>query len=428
MKHARGKNKKRVQAQSRAEDILHYFQSLHQATHDFEISPSCIWNTDETRLNWFEQTKRFVVTSSTARTDNPCGGTHHEVQAGVVYVPFINAAGDKRIDFFVISDDGVSDDALELQGPELLGAGAQVFTDCYDLQAATPFFVRTKNGTMTQKVFKAIALQFAEVVATDRQQHHMVVMDGAPAHMCEAVWADLAVRKIHVMILPPNLTHVLQPLDVMLFGIMLKLSKEVLCHVKARLDLSKYRSSRSLAVGFLCSIIDVCVHATISSTHQSKAFAECAISPQLSLPVRVIPVDVKKRLAIPRDERLKELPDVVKQILRSRPARFALSLQDANSPLSPTSTASELSPHGVDIRQFAKDKLQEALEKFDADSPPRKPARAAARSAAAARSGGGLIGEAQLAAGHCRAERDRLTASRPRRAGRPTRNRVRCDE
>jgi hypothetical protein len=153
-----------------------------------------IWNMDESAINGDPKKKRrvFVDSSIPIQYDRTVMNASH-----VTLVVAINNAG------------GFIPPMLIFKGKRLLD---NLLNDSPDNTAAAV----TENGWMDKNTCVGWFQHFIKNAPTSRPQ--LIILDGSSTHVSSELGRLGQSNKIDILMFPPNLTHIMQPLDLSVFG------------------------------------------------------------------------------------------------------------------------------------------------------------------------------------------------------------------
>jgi hypothetical protein len=182
--------------------IKEFFTELREVIEKYDIDYRDIWNMDETGTHFGESAYRIDVYASKGSKK---GRTLTLPENGrlVSSIEAISAEGKTIPSYFV--QKGVLFEEHQLPSPEAL-------------QTKRFFLARTKGGFSTRETgLNWLTSVFIPFTKTTRGWR-LLILDGHVSHTAMPFWQAAFFHQIFILRLPPHATHLLQPLDLEIFG------------------------------------------------------------------------------------------------------------------------------------------------------------------------------------------------------------------
>jgi hypothetical protein len=202
IKHIKAKKLETSRAAVTSTEITEFFADLRDIIAKNQIDYRDIWNMDETGTHFGESANRIHIYASTGSKK---GRTLTLPENGrlVSSIEAISADGRTIPPYFI--QKGVLFEEHQLPAEE-------------DLQTKRYFMARTKGGFSTRETgLDWLYRVFIPYTRSDRGLR-LLILDGHVSHTAEAFWQKAWSCGVLILRLPPHSTHLLQPLDLEVFG------------------------------------------------------------------------------------------------------------------------------------------------------------------------------------------------------------------
>ena len=174
------------------------------------IDPRCLHNMDETPLHAMNEDGVAIVDSTLRASKVPKrrGGVNREYYTGVVTV---SAAGTMTPPLILFKGTTLHDHWIPQDA---------------DLEMMGTRFTATPSGTMNSSLFVKWLSHFSDSVPPDIPRPLILFVDNHSSHIGLEGILEARRLRIELVTFPSNTTHVLQPLDVAVFGVLKQLLKK----------------------------------------------------------------------------------------------------------------------------------------------------------------------------------------------------------
>lgn len=402
---ASGKHGARLLAEYSQDTILKYFQAAWGAMKEFGIPQQQIWNLDETRVRWDDVHALTVIVSRDQSQERTRSGPRTATGESVLFAPFVNAQGTRRFDVYIVGGGKKGENEIEAGGFELAGAGASICRESLQHYHTPHLVLRTATGTVTRTVWRKMVEGFLSFLGATPDQpdpkHHLLIVDGAPAHKCVASAVRLCRSCVHLQLLPPRLSHALQPLDVAMFA---TFKQSVHTAMGELLQLANVRSLRlrgSRAVGSLLAVAALSAEIMFTARVQHDAFRSAGILPVPGKPWNTIPAATRKRIALGEKNLISGMNPAEQALAAAESAMLCISCAPEQDEQVSSDIHNQLDSSYLPtrlVRDTVLSSLQTQLDRLPSPTPARHAQQPASRAfATALDKNGGLVSSDLLA-------------------------------
>jgi len=205
LKNQRCQNINRNRAAVGEADVAKYFECLHKVS--LGIPPANIINYDETNLTDNPQTKKMLYRRTSKHPERIMNTTKTSISI-----------------MFAGSADG------NILPPYTVYKAEHIMSTWADNGPKDAKYNRTKSGWFDkfcfEDWFRQIILPYVRKLP--KKEWKVVIGDNLATHISDSIINSCKANKIHFVFLPPNSTHLLQPLDVAVYGPMKRAWRKVL--------------------------------------------------------------------------------------------------------------------------------------------------------------------------------------------------------
>jgi hypothetical protein len=188
------KLKEKVNAEQNEEVIRSYFKLFRKLMLDFKFTPSQVWNVDETGSSQ-KETASYIVGD---RRQRSVSGEESLNALHMTMVACINAEGKYSPPLFILKDDEVERSALDSAFPKSMIA-------------------ISSTAYINVGIFNDWLINWISTMREQSSSPLLLIVDNCTSHICFSTVEIAKKHKVELFALPPNLTHILQPLDVCMF-------------------------------------------------------------------------------------------------------------------------------------------------------------------------------------------------------------------
>jgi DDE superfamily endonuclease/Tc5 transposase DNA-binding domain len=233
------------------EVILSWFQRFQALCTQFGVCNEDIWNFDETGFRIGVGKSQWIVTTSTSKRSYLASDNSRDL---VTSVEAVSAGG------------AVIEEMLILPGKTHL---ERFYTDLGD----NVLVGLSDTGYTNDELSYQYIIHFdRQSKKTQRGAHRILLCDGCGSHITREILEFCEQRLIHMFVLPPHTSHILQPLDVVLFQPLKHF------HAKAVDNATRTGCSDFNKLEFLAAIHGI-RQQTFKKNSILSSFRECGIVP-----------------------------------------------------------------------------------------------------------------------------------------------------
>ena len=231
--------------------LENWFERFRQLRERFSVQDEDIWNFDETGFQIGVGKSQWIVTTSISKRQYLPSDNNREyvtsIEAvsagGIVLEPMLILTGKVHLERFY----------RDLQGQMLVGLSDTGYSN--DELALEYIYHFDRQSQKSQK-----------------GGHRILLCDGYKSHLTREILEFCELKNIHIFALPPHTSHILQPLDVVLF------QPYKHFHAKAVDQATRTGCSSFTKLEFLGAIQDI-RNTTFKKNSILSAFRECGIVP-----------------------------------------------------------------------------------------------------------------------------------------------------
>jgi hypothetical protein len=228
----KGRNiKKRIEAEKDPENVLSFYNKFQKYNKKHNYAPHQVWNADETGSAQKERASHIVGN----RTQRDLNGRTSSLSLHMTMLACINAAGKYFPPLFIMK--GTKVDRF-------------VFYEAMD-----GTMIATSNSAyINEAIFNGWLIRFIGFIREETDLPQLLIIDNCTSHIRASTILLAKLNNIDLLALPPNLTHILQPLDVCMF-------RSFKALIRSRLsDTLCFYNTRSLNagqfIGMCCRIVE----------------------------------------------------------------------------------------------------------------------------------------------------------------------------
>ena len=184
----------KIEAEKNVEGIMSFYTLFEKLNLEYNFTPAQVWNVDETGSSQKEKSS-FIVGDryqAVAEGQNSLSSLH------MTMVACINAAGKFSSPLFILKGEEVDRLVLEEAFPRSM-------------------ISTSKKAWINEDIFNR---WFVNWITCQRQESSLpilLIVDNCSSHVRRSTVLLAQKHKVELLALPPNLTHILQPLDVCMF-------------------------------------------------------------------------------------------------------------------------------------------------------------------------------------------------------------------
>ncbi|KAH9133486.1 hypothetical protein AeRB84_020458 [Aphanomyces euteiches] len=243
----------RVRNATDINDISNLFNVMLRHVITYKMDATRVLNMDESGYLIHSKSKRVVAVKGSSNVwSNTLSAAFH-----MTYVACVSAAGFVVPPLFIIPGQRVNMQVAEALGPT--------------------YVVASESGFINRTIFQLWLAMFASSVPASVDRPLLLTLDGYGGHFSNEIYEEVNNLGIIVVCLPANATHLLQPLDVAVFGPLKRRIKK---------DIFSYMvevNSCSLSMDVAISLARKCWDVAVTSSNCISGFKRCGLFP-LSLP------------------------------------------------------------------------------------------------------------------------------------------------
>lgn len=372
--------------------VFDYLKAVEALVRMYDIPVERMWNSDETRLRFSDEKKEHIVCARGTRADTLTAVPLASGGQAITFIPTANMAGTLRLDFFLLggksTDSAVGTDAVLQSEHDFFNRTLAATRNDDEWYPATAIeMVRNVSGCLNQQVFAILIDRFLEMLKAqpeyDESHHHILLLDNCGAHKHPGAEAKLAIHNVHVVYLPPNSTHFLQPLDVLVFGPLKNKARTALNRVKEVIKKRRQRTPASLQEVVLCSTMAAAAELTFKPAIMIKSFMDAGV-PQVDDALLVdMPTKVAEQMTEPLEECERKLWLAAGEVLKLPVGVHVFASASAADPKITRAVASAKLSQGGKIAAILQDAMEERLALLGPEPSLRRTPVAVAAAAAA---------------------------------------------
>ncbi|XP_066585179.1 uncharacterized protein [Prorops nasuta] len=217
----------------------------------YNLSPSRIWNVDETGLTTVQKPRKIVAKKGVKQIGAMTSAERGEL---VTVEMAVNAAGNSIPPMFIFPRIRYSDVFVKSGPPESIGAG-------------------NRSGWMTVTEFDIFLTHFIKIVKPTPDQPILLLLDNHHSHIGINIIDKARANGIIMLSFPPHCSHRLQPLDVGVYGPFKKYC------ASAQDNWMRKNPGKTMKIYDLPEIVKYAWPLASTPMNISKAFEKCGISP-----------------------------------------------------------------------------------------------------------------------------------------------------
>lgn len=190
------------------DDITSYINNLKETVH--EVPPTHVWNFDETNLSDDPKSKKLLVKRGTKYPENICNFSKSSFSV-----------------MFCVNGEG------GYAPPYVIYKAEHLWTSWYEGGPKGCRYNRTKNGWFDANTFEDWFVSHMLPILKKQTGRKVLIGDNLSSHINENVINLCEENNIRFACLPPNTSHLTQPLDVSVFSSMKKEWRQLLSEWRA---------------------------------------------------------------------------------------------------------------------------------------------------------------------------------------------------
>ena len=244
------KLKEKIIAEQNEEVIRSFYKLFRKLMLQFKFTPSQVWNVDETGSSQ-KETASYIVGD---RRQRSCSGEESLNALHMTMVACINGEGKFSPPLFILKGDEVERSALDAAFPKSMIA-------------------TSLTAYINEEIFNDWFINWISVIREQSSSRMLLIIDNCTSHIRPSTIELAKLHKVELLALPPNLTHILQPLDVCMFrslkGMIRSTLSETLC----------FHRTRTLSPKQFIELCCTCVQQTFITDSIQFAFTAAGLFP-----------------------------------------------------------------------------------------------------------------------------------------------------
>lgn len=186
-------NVAKMDAEQNEDAILSFYEAYDNLNLKYNFTPDQVWNADETGSSQ-KESACYIVGDRKQRTSQSKVGSN---ALHMTMLACINGTGKISPPLFILKGD-------EMDGSVLANSLGAMVTN-------------SPSAYINEGIFNQWFHKWIKWIREQTEQRMLLILDNCSSHICYSTISIAKENNIELIALPPNLTHILQPLDVCIF-------------------------------------------------------------------------------------------------------------------------------------------------------------------------------------------------------------------
>ena len=240
----------RLKAEQNRDAILSFYEAYESLNVTHNFSAFQVWNADETGSSQ-KETEAYIVANKHQKT---IGGRISSNATHMTLLACINAAGNYSPPLFICKDVSVDQSVLDHALPNSM-------------------IMTSSSGYINEKIFNEWFVKWIAWVREQSSDTMLLIIDNCTSHIRHSTVLLAKSNNVELLALPPNLTHILQPLDV---GVFRSFKASIRTELSTNLA---YCKTRKLSHSQFISMLSKLMLQTFTSECIKSAFVSIGLFP-----------------------------------------------------------------------------------------------------------------------------------------------------